>query len=84
MGQEIRVGDWVTVTCNYQNNPTQNKKGVVLFDYGDRYFIGFFCGGLHSNSAIQDYRDSYKGLRATWTVPSHYLSKKIKTRSKFK
>ena len=65
MAQEIKIGDWITVTCNYQNNQTKGKKGVVLFIHGERYLIGFFCEGIRSNSDISEYRSSYQGLRAT-------------------
>lgn len=84
MSQKLKIGQKVRVTCNFDNNTTKDKVGEVLFTWEGRALIGFFCEGVRTNHSLPDYKSLYRGLKATWSIPYHYLTTTIISKNKFR
>lgn len=84
MTQKLKIGQQVRVTCNFDGNTTKDKVGEVLFTWGGKALIGFFCDGVRTNHSLHEYKHLYRGLKATWSVPYQYLTITIISKNKFR
>lgn len=84
MTQKLKIGQQVRVTCNFDGNTTKDKVGKVLFTWEGRALIAFFCDGVRTNHRLHEYKPLYKGLKATWSIPYHYLTTTVISKNKFR
>lgn len=66
------------------NTTAKGKVGTIITNRDRGHVVGFFCGGVRTNHSLHEYKHLYRGLKATWSIPYHYLTTTIISKNKFR
>lgn len=81
--KRFKIGDRVVVLDNF-NTTAKGKVVTIVANRARGHVVGFFCGGVRTNHSSHEYKPLYKGLKATWSIPYHYLTTTIIPKNKFR
>lgn len=81
--KRFKIGDRVVVLDNF-NTTAKGKVGTIITNRDRGHVVGFFCDGVRTNHSLHEYKHLYRGLKATWSIPYHYLTTAIISKNKFR